>query len=211
MSKMRVHQLAKELELTSKEVVAKAQELGIEVKNHMSSLEDEVAQTLRDSFASASAPAAPAPESPPEPPPEPDGNVALPKEGEESEESKGGDDEQPRSHRRGRRSPLSQEDPFWQFGTPVESWGSSRGAKAEEGDTQPRDSSGLAPDDPYWTFGAPVSSWGSTKKKVKQDHRPRQRAYIECRTCGVKIEKKRAHKGRKIPCPFCNKWMREYR
>jgi len=70
----------------------------------------------------------------------------------------------------------------------------------------------LAPDDPYWQFGSPPETWGSSrKKKGGQDHarHARKRSYLECRRCGVKIEKKRAHYGKKVPCPFCNKWMRE--
>ena len=40
LGKMKVHELAKEVDKTSKEVIAVAQKLGIEVKSHMSSLED---------------------------------------------------------------------------------------------------------------------------------------------------------------------------
>ena len=40
MGKMKVHELAKELNLTSKEVMERANELGIELKSHLSSLED---------------------------------------------------------------------------------------------------------------------------------------------------------------------------
>lgn len=39
MSKIRVHELAKELGISSKECIEKLQELGLEVKNHMSSIE----------------------------------------------------------------------------------------------------------------------------------------------------------------------------
>lgn len=212
MSTMRVHELAKELGVASKEVVAKAGELDIAVKNHMSCLDEQQAELLRKAWSKKAA----KPEAPAEKPEadgnraDTDSNVSLSADGRNRARGAGNGD---RRHDRQRRGgPLSQEDPFWQFGTPVEHWGSSRGGAPKNGETQPVDSSGLAPDDPYWTFGAPVSSWGSSKKKsAKQDHRPRQRSYIECRTCGVKIEKKRAHHGRKIPCPFCNKWMQEYR
>ncbi len=209
MGKVRVHQLAKELSTESKEVVAKALELGYEVKNHMSSLEEEQAEAVRTAMVSgpdgtpsvSEGPAQPEPE-----PEDPDGQVAM-----QAKAAK-------RAGRRGpggKRGSLAQDDPFWQFGTPVESWGASRGGgQQQDGITQPVDSSGLAPDDPYWTFGSPVSSWGSTKKQKErqsQDRSQRKRSYIECRTCGVKIEKKRAHHGKKIPCPFCNKWMRDVR
>ena len=40
MSKMKVHELAKKIEKTSKEIIAVAQELGLDVKSHMSSLEE---------------------------------------------------------------------------------------------------------------------------------------------------------------------------
>ncbi len=40
MGKMKVHELAKKISKTSKEIIAVAQELGIEVKSHMSSLEE---------------------------------------------------------------------------------------------------------------------------------------------------------------------------
>lgn len=40
MGKMKIYELAKELNLTSKEIMAKAKELGIEVKTHMSSIEE---------------------------------------------------------------------------------------------------------------------------------------------------------------------------
>ena len=45
MSKKRVYELAKELDVPSKDLVEKAQKLGIDVKNHMSTLsEDNVKQ-----------------------------------------------------------------------------------------------------------------------------------------------------------------------
>lgn len=214
MSKIRVHQLAKELSAESKEVVAKALELGIDVKNHMSSLDDEQAAAVRTALGGepSEEPASPQAPSVSEgarqqdvPEEDPDGQVAMEAKAAKRAGQRG---------RGGKRGGLAQDDPFWQFGTPVESWGNSRGGPKQDGQTQPVDSSGLAPDDPYWTFGSPVSSWGSTKKKKEgrpQDRSQRKRSYIECRTCGVKIEKKRAHYGKKVPCPFCNKWMRDVR
>ena len=47
MGKIKIHELAKELSLTSKEVIAKANELGIEAKTHMSAVEDSDAEKIR--------------------------------------------------------------------------------------------------------------------------------------------------------------------
>ena len=47
MGKIKIHELAKELNLTSKEVIAKANELGIEAKTHMSAVEDNDADKIR--------------------------------------------------------------------------------------------------------------------------------------------------------------------
>ena len=47
MGKIKVHELAKELGLTSKELIAKAEALGIEAKTHMSSLEDADVERLK--------------------------------------------------------------------------------------------------------------------------------------------------------------------
>ena len=41
MGKLKVHELAKELGLESKQLIAKANEVGIEVTSHLSSLEEE--------------------------------------------------------------------------------------------------------------------------------------------------------------------------
>ena len=41
LGKMKIHELAKQIGKTSKEIIAVAQELGLEVKSHMSSLEEE--------------------------------------------------------------------------------------------------------------------------------------------------------------------------
>ena len=50
MGKMKLYDLAKELNLTSKELLKKAGELGIEAKSHLSSLEDSDVEKLRKSF-----------------------------------------------------------------------------------------------------------------------------------------------------------------
>ncbi|MGT2933906.1 translation initiation factor IF-2 [Streptococcus catagoni] len=53
MSKKRLHEIAKDLGKTSKEVVEKAKSLGLEVKSHASSVEDGDAQKIAASFALA--------------------------------------------------------------------------------------------------------------------------------------------------------------
>ena len=51
MAKIRVHELAKELERENKEIIAVLQKLGVEAKSHMSAVEDEDAEKLRAQFA----------------------------------------------------------------------------------------------------------------------------------------------------------------
>ena len=72
---------------------------------------------------------------------------------------------------------------------------------------------GLSPDDPFWTFGTPPETWGSTRgpgaAEDARTHRPR--LFLECRDCGVKIEKKRAHGRGRVPCPMCGRFMRQSR
>ncbi len=46
MGKIKVHEIAKQLDLTSKEVMQKAKELGIEIKSHLSSIEEDVADKI---------------------------------------------------------------------------------------------------------------------------------------------------------------------
>ena len=50
MGKVKIHEIAKELGLTSKEVIEKANGLGIKVSSHLSSVEDEDAEKIRKSF-----------------------------------------------------------------------------------------------------------------------------------------------------------------
>ena len=47
MGKIKIHELAKEIDKTSKEIIAVAQELGIEAKSHMSSLEDKDIEKIK--------------------------------------------------------------------------------------------------------------------------------------------------------------------
>ena len=51
MGKVRVYELAKELEMKSKQLVEVLQDLGADVKNHMSTLEEDVADLVREHFA----------------------------------------------------------------------------------------------------------------------------------------------------------------
>lgn len=53
MGKIKIHEIAKELGLGSKEVVAKAQELGMDVTSHMSAIDDDQASKLKSSFGKA--------------------------------------------------------------------------------------------------------------------------------------------------------------
>ena len=53
MGKMKVHELAKELNLTSKEVIERANELGINLKSHLSSLEDSDIEKIKGNFGKA--------------------------------------------------------------------------------------------------------------------------------------------------------------
>ena len=50
MSKIKVHEVAKKIGVNSKEVVEKAKELGIDVKSHLSTLEENDAKRLEESF-----------------------------------------------------------------------------------------------------------------------------------------------------------------
>ncbi|MDA0323347.1 MAG: translation initiation factor IF-2 [Verrucomicrobia bacterium] len=72
---MRVHELAKELAISSKELIAKLHDLGIEVKNHMSSIDSDVAERFRGNAAPGikpeAAPLATAAKEPATPDPQP--------------------------------------------------------------------------------------------------------------------------------------------
>ena len=50
MAKMKVYELAKELGMESKELVSELQNRGIEVKNHMSALEEGQVSEIKNSF-----------------------------------------------------------------------------------------------------------------------------------------------------------------
>ena len=50
LGKIKIHEIAKELGLGSKEVVAKAQELGIEVTSHMSAVDEKQAAQIKSGF-----------------------------------------------------------------------------------------------------------------------------------------------------------------
>ena len=51
MAKIKIHEIAKKIGLTSKEIIEKANELGINVKSHLSSIEDEQAEKIEKSLA----------------------------------------------------------------------------------------------------------------------------------------------------------------
>ena len=53
MGKIKVHEIAKELGLTSKQIIEKANSLGIEVSSHMSSVDEKQAKSIKDSFKGA--------------------------------------------------------------------------------------------------------------------------------------------------------------
>ena len=50
LGKMKLYELAKELDLTSKELLEKAGEIGIEVKSHLSTLEEADVKKLKQSI-----------------------------------------------------------------------------------------------------------------------------------------------------------------
>ena len=50
MGKIKIHEIAKELGLTSKQIIEKANSLGIEVSSHLSSVDEKQAKTIKDSF-----------------------------------------------------------------------------------------------------------------------------------------------------------------
>ena len=50
MSKIKVHELAKKIGVTSKEIITEAEQLGIEVKSHMSTLEDDIVAKIEKKF-----------------------------------------------------------------------------------------------------------------------------------------------------------------
>ena len=53
MTRMRVHELAKELNLNNKDLIDRILKLGIQVKNHMSTLTESTVQKVRQQFAEA--------------------------------------------------------------------------------------------------------------------------------------------------------------
>ena len=54
---IRVHELAKELQRSSKEIIEQLTKLKVSVKGHMSSVEDDIAARLRQAFRPLDAPA----------------------------------------------------------------------------------------------------------------------------------------------------------
>ena len=50
MGNIKIHEIAKELGVNSKEVLEKARNIGIEVKSHLSSVDEETASKIRNNF-----------------------------------------------------------------------------------------------------------------------------------------------------------------
>lgn len=50
---MKIHEIAKKLNVNSKEVLERAKKLGLDVKSHLSAVNDEVAKKILDSFQTA--------------------------------------------------------------------------------------------------------------------------------------------------------------
>ena len=50
MSKIKIHEIAKKIGVISKEVIAKANEIGINVSSHLSSVEDDEAKKITEAF-----------------------------------------------------------------------------------------------------------------------------------------------------------------
>ena len=50
LGKMKIHEIAKKLNLTSKEVLERAKQLKIEAKSHLSSVEENDAKRIEESF-----------------------------------------------------------------------------------------------------------------------------------------------------------------
>ena len=50
MGKIKIHEIAKEMGLTSKEIIERAKKLGIEVTSHLSSVDDDQSKKIKDSF-----------------------------------------------------------------------------------------------------------------------------------------------------------------
>ena len=47
LGKIKIHEISKEMGLTSKEIIEKANELGIEAKSHMSSVDEQEASKIK--------------------------------------------------------------------------------------------------------------------------------------------------------------------
>jgi len=50
LGKIKIHEIAKEMDLTSKEIIEKANELGIEAKSHMSGIDEKEAEKIKSAF-----------------------------------------------------------------------------------------------------------------------------------------------------------------
>lgn len=50
MGKMKIHELAKELGVASKEIIEKAQKLGLKITSHLSNIDEEQANQIRKQY-----------------------------------------------------------------------------------------------------------------------------------------------------------------
>ena len=50
LGKIKIHEIAKEIGLASKEIIERAQKLGISVTSHLSSIDEDQAKTIKESF-----------------------------------------------------------------------------------------------------------------------------------------------------------------
>ena len=50
LGKIKIHEIAKKLDLTSKELIEKAKALGIEVKNHLSSVDEDIVTKIKNNL-----------------------------------------------------------------------------------------------------------------------------------------------------------------
>lgn len=50
MSNIKIHEIAKKLNLNSKEVLERAKELGFDIKSHLSAVSEDIAEKIENSF-----------------------------------------------------------------------------------------------------------------------------------------------------------------
>jgi hypothetical protein len=214
---MRVHELAKQLSMKSRELLDACERLGIKVKSHASSLDEEAVERLKEdlvesgeSVEKANAEVVDSSE----PVERPKAEVADSSEPVEQPKADVAEPDKPAKEvapRGNEALPEVDEDDIEEDAdgnrdVPIPA---KRKGGGQPRRSTPRQFGGLAENDPFFQFGSLPETWGSTRKKQDQPRHSRPKAYLECTNCGVKIEKKRAHGGKKVRCPFCPRWMRE--